>query len=76
VPLVAIAIPEDRFHRARSSATAHTNTCAGETFVVPDATYVRINDRHFRIDGGPPLTQAESLALIGRSGEWRRRDTR
>lgn len=62
-------ITEDAFHRARAASTAHTNTLAGETFTAADATFVRVNGRHFRIEGA--LDHGESLAVLGRSPLWR-----
>lgn len=64
-------ISEDDFHRARESATALTNTSAGETFQTAHVVYVRVNGSHFRIEGEVPLSHAEALACVGRSAIWR-----
>lgn len=59
-------IPEDAFHQARCAETALVNSFAGETFALSGASYARINDRHFRVDGAD-LTHAETLALVGQA---------
>ncbi len=69
VPVSAL-IPEDTFHRARAAATAHSNTLAGESFTTGTTTYVRVNNRHFRIETEAPLAHAEALALVGRHSTW------
>ncbi len=64
-----VAISEDPFYRARTAATAHTNTFASEIFVTTDVVFARVKDRHFRITG-LPLSHAARLTLIGRSVAW------
>lgn len=66
---LALTITDDTFHRAFASATAHTNTVAGESFIRAATTYVRVNERHFRIEG--ECSHAEALAIVGRSPCWR-----
>ena len=69
VALMAVAITDHAFHCALASATAHTNTAAGESFIRAATTYVRVNERHFRIEGA--CGHAEALAIVGRSPCWR-----
>lgn len=73
-PPTVTSISEDAFHRARGAATAPTNTCAGETFLTPVGTYVRINDRHFLV--APEQPHVTALSLVGQSPDWRHRGGR
>lgn len=68
---VVSPIAEAAFHQAKTAATALTNTFAGETFTTPAATYVRVNDAHFRIEASQPQSHTASLSLIGQSTAWR-----
>lgn len=64
--LLPTVVSEAAFHRLKATATALTNTHAGETFATPDAVYARINNSHFRV-ATPSLSHTDILSLIGRA---------
>jgi len=70
-----IPISEEAFHWAIHRAADYTCSLAGDTFLIPAPTgvsaFIRVNNRHFRVQADRPVSHAELLRQLGNASVWK-----